>query len=80
MSIIRAIKCVIGGVGHWLQEAYCVIGQRVGEQLECASDALATKRYLAGQRAQESASGRTSSQQILDVPSFRVINGHKHPN
>jgi hypothetical protein len=44
--ILNAIKSVFERIGHWIQESYCAVGQRVAERLESVSDAMAEKRYL----------------------------------
>jgi hypothetical protein len=79
MSLFRAIKSLCGGACHWVQETYCTLGQKVGERLESASDAMAERRYLASSRAEHPAAG-----QFLPPPptltEYRVINGHKHAN
>jgi hypothetical protein len=80
MRILRAITSLCGCVGHMIQEAYCALGQKVSERLEDASDAIAEQRYLAKQRAQESAAAHPPAQQLVDVTSYRVINGFKHTN
>jgi hypothetical protein len=80
MGILRAIKSLCGCVGHVIQEAYCALGQKVGERLEDASDAIAEQRYLAKQRAEHSAPTSSPAQQLVDITSHPVINGFKHPN
>ncbi|WP_165225073.1 hypothetical protein [Aquisphaera insulae] len=37
----------------WMGDAYCRLGQAVGERVEAATDALAEQRYLARRRAEE---------------------------
>ena len=79
MSLIRAIKSVCGGACHWVQEAYCALGQRVGERLEDASDAMAERRDLLSTRTEHS-DDRLPPQTVINLTDYRVINGHKHPN
>jgi hypothetical protein len=80
MRILRAITSLCGCVGHMIQEAYCTLGQKVAERLESASDAIAEQRYLAKQRAEEPAAASPPYQHLINVTSYRVINGFKHPN
>jgi hypothetical protein len=63
-----------------IQEAYCTLGQKVAERLEDASDAIAEQRYLAKQRAEHHVPASQPAQHLIDVASYRVINGFKHPN
>jgi hypothetical protein len=80
MSLFRAIKSLCGGACHWIQETYCAVGQKVGERIEDASDAMAERRYLANCRAQHPASSHLPPKPAINATEYRVINGHKHPN
>jgi hypothetical protein len=77
MRRLRAIKSLVQGAGHWIQEAYCSVGQRVGERLEAISDAIAEHRYLASRPA-NAPEPRARRETVIEVPAFRPINGHKH--
>jgi hypothetical protein len=80
MPLIRAIKSLCSGACHWVQEAYCALGQKVGEGLEDASDAMAERRYLATSRAEHPAAGHPPAHPAINLTEYRVINGHKHAN
>jgi hypothetical protein len=80
MSLFRAIKSLCGGACHWVQEAYCALGQKVGERLESASDAMAERRYLARSRTDHPTAGHLPPQPLINITEYRVINGHKHAN
>jgi hypothetical protein len=76
MRSLRAIKSLVLGLGHWIQETYCSVGQRVGEQLETISDTIAEQRYLAS-RPPKAPEPRAPHETVIEVPAFRPINGHK---
>jgi hypothetical protein len=76
MAILHALKSLCCGVGRWIQETYCTVGQRVAERLEDVSDAMAEQRY----RAEHPQSPEPPIQQAIDVTDYRVINGYKHTN
>ncbi len=80
MSIIRAIKAIFAGAGHWIQETYCTVGQKVAEQLETASDTIAERRYLAEHPTQHTKAVILPEHQVIELTPYRIINGHKHPN
>jgi len=80
MPLIRAIKSLFGGACHWVQETYCALGQKVGERLEDASDAMAERRYLANSRTEHPAAGHLPAHPTINLTEYRVINGHKHAN
>jgi hypothetical protein len=80
MSMFRMIKSALHGVGHWIGETYCSVGQRVAERIEQISDTVAEQRYLAEHRAEQPSSTRLPVHHVIDVSEFRIINGHKHPN
>jgi hypothetical protein len=80
MSLFRAIKSLCSNACHWVQEAYCAVGQKVGERVEDASDAMAERRYLASSSAQHPAAAHLSSHPVVGLTEYRVINGHKHAN
>ena len=80
MSLFCAIKSAVGGAGHWIQETYCSIGQKVGEKVEQISDSLAEKKHLAGGRPVQTAPDHSLVRPLIEVKDYRVINGHKHAN
>jgi hypothetical protein len=71
MSMLGSIRCVLGSVGHWIQETYCSVGQKVAERLEAISDRIAEKRY----RGEHAAPVPTS--QVIEIKGYQIINGHK---
>jgi hypothetical protein len=80
MSLFRAIKSLCGGACHWVQETYCALGQRVGERLERASDAIAERRYLASSDSKNPNPSHLTPQPTVHMTEYRIINGHKHTN
>jgi hypothetical protein len=76
MSIIRVIKSALHGVGHWIGETYCSVGQSVAERIEQISDTVAEQRYL----AEHPETTHPPSHHVIDINEFRVVNGHKHLN
>lgn len=80
MSLCRTIKSMFTSAGHWIQETYCSLGQKVAEQIETASDALAEKRYLAEHPTPHSEAVVVPDPRVLELTSYRVMNGHKHPD
>lgn len=80
MSLFRAIKSVLGGAGHWIQETYCSAGQKIGERLEQISDSVAEKKYLAQRRPEHPGPSHSPVRPLIELKDYRVINGHKHPS
>jgi hypothetical protein len=80
MSLIRAIKTLFAGAGHWIQETYCAMGQHVAEQIETASDAIAEQRYRAEHGNSSHESVVLPKHKVIELKPYGVINGHKHPN
>jgi hypothetical protein len=80
MSLFRAIKSVYTAARDWVQETYCSLGQKVAEQIETASDAIAEKRYLAEHPVQNADAVVVPEQRSIELAPYRVINGHKHPD
>ena len=80
MSLFGPIKSVLAGAGHWLQESYCAVAQKVGEQVERISDSLAEKKYLASRHPAQAAPGQSPVRPLIELKDYRVINGHKHAN
>jgi hypothetical protein len=74
MSILRTIKSLCCGVGHWIQETYCAVGQKVAERIEHVSDGLAERRY----RAEHPTPPQPPIQQVIDVKDYHITNGYKH--
>ncbi|WP_148597140.1 hypothetical protein [Aquisphaera giovannonii] len=63
-------------VGEWIGDAFCLVGQAVGERLEAAADAVAEQRYLARRRAEEASerSPATTNRawiELKDLPRLR---------
>ena len=80
MSLFRAIKSLITGARHWVQETYCTLGQKVAEQIETAADVIAEKRYLAEHPARNAEAVVVPDPRGIELAPYRVINGHKHPD
>jgi len=76
MSMYRVIKSALHGVGHWIGETYCSVGQRVAERIEQISDTVAEQRYL----AEHPETTHLPARHVIDIKGFRVVNGHKHLN
>jgi hypothetical protein len=78
MLICRWVRGALKHVSHWVEETYCAIGQQVGERFEAVSDGLAEQRYLSEVRSEPSRSTASSGLPEVQVPRFRLINGHKY--
>jgi hypothetical protein len=78
MSMCRKVRSTLKLVNYWMQETYCAIGQTVGERLEAVSDGLAEQRYLAEARSERSRSAAVSGLPEIQLPRYRLINGHKY--
>ncbi|MGC8643961.1 MAG: hypothetical protein ACP5XB_29230 [Isosphaeraceae bacterium] len=80
MLLFRAIKSLVTGARDWVQETYCALGQKVAEQIETASDVIAEKRYLAEHPVPNAEAVVVPEPRAVELASYRVINGHKHPD
>ena len=80
MSLFCAIKSLLGGAGHWVQETYCSVGQKIGERLEQISDSVAEKKYLAQRRPEYHGPNQAPVRPMIELKEYRVMNGHKHAN
>lgn len=78
MSLFRAIRSLCSGTAHWVRETYCALGQKVGERLEDAADAMAERHYHATARPQDTAAPLPPSGPVIEMTEYRVINGHRH--
>jgi hypothetical protein len=78
MLICRSARSALKLVSHGVQEIYCAVGQQIGERLEAVSDGLAEQRYLAEIHSERSRSAASSGLPEIQVPRFRLINGHKY--
>jgi len=80
MSLFCAIKSLLGGAGHWVQETYCSVGQKIGERLEQISDCVAERKHLAQHRPEYRRTSQGPVRPLIELKDYRVINGHKHAN
>ena len=78
MSLLSAFKSVLAGAGRWIQEAYCSLGQKVGERVEQISDNIAEQRHLAACPLDQPPPGPAPAGPMVELKDHRVINGHRH--
>ena len=78
MSICRRVRTALKRVNHWAQETYCAVAQQIGERLEALSDGLAEQRYQSEIRSERPRSAAIPPLPKIQLPKYRLINGHKH--
>jgi len=80
MSMLRVIRSTLGCAGHWIGETYCAVSQKIAERIEKISDTVAEQRHLAEHHAEHMRTTHVTSQQVIDIMEYRVVNGHRHLN
>ena len=78
MRPLRALHSVVHGVGHWIQEAYCAVGQNVVERLEQVSDTIAERRYLASHPGRVIRPAPPAPRAAIEIPVHPILNGHQY--
>ena len=80
MTMLRVIGSTLGCAGHWIGETYCAVSQKIAERIEKISDTVAEQRHLAEHHAEHMRTTHVTSQQVIDIMEYRVVNGHRHLN